>query len=399
MSYYAYIQNQNAQTKLEKNTDTHYKTNWHIIPNQKFGQLMHPKDWEFMMTKMSRFRPVYQKISLGHSVPLASIAGINNTSGEIVAFNNTLPILIYHDTKYHTNQTTNSQFIKSLEGETFDGSTHEATMLQTFQVHKSLWDQGWKFEPLVDAQNVRVLYPGNNGCELEWHIQEGDKNKYWINHQNIGNWQRKVEDMSMNVITPSEKITSWKDDPTISREDQLRFTHGALKWTKGVIFRNPPYNVLLKLEPIIAPSTSKRIIHYCKIFITINTTWEYLPFSFNTPSSTIPKFMYNMKKTNGWDGLIIQPLQNSLAEEDDEDSSEKIGVNGNFITPKGDKLRDISYSVDPVTTLDITQTQVTYDQIKDPITKKIKLTPITEGTTKTITVNDDLEDHIHKNYN
>uniref|UniRef100_A0AAU7DZW0 Structural protein VP n=1 Tax=Mops bat parvovirus TaxID=3141925 RepID=A0AAU7DZW0_9VIRU len=379
-SFFCYIGNSNQETSIEESAKK-YNTNWHLIPNQRYGQVLHPRHWEQLMSRASRYRLVHQKVSIGHGVPLASIAAIGSNTGEIVAFNNTLPILIYQDNSHHTLYQVNTQFPEALEGETFTGSKHDAFVLQKYEVPKDNWEAGWKFEPLVHAEDVQILYPGNNGCEFNWHIQEGDSNKYVINHQNATNWIRASKDRTVNTIYKNTMIAHHKYDPSFPEHESVRWSSGKIHYSEGTIYRNPPPNILLKLEPIVAPSTNKPIIHYCKLFITIKCEWEYLPFNYSIPSSVIPKvsikYLDKDNKTNTDTGYITQPLQNIIEEEDMRDTTNTpVKDMHNFMTPGGkSQLGDMTTTLEPSSNYSITQKRIYYSGSARQEPKKVKTDP------------------------
>lgn len=308
-SFYCYVSNQNRANAAVTNEEF-INTHWHLFPNQSCKHTMTYKQFEHLIGSSSRIKPVSQKISIGHGVPLASIAAVAGQQGEIIAFNNTLPILLYQDNDYFTIHQKNDQNIPAREGEEFDGSTHKAFMLSEFLEPKNSIDN-WSFDPFVQADRINILYPGNNGCSFEWHVHDDDKNKYYQISHTANSWYRKQADQTAATWKMDTQITIGKQDPTQSVKHQVRWLSGGLESTDN-IYRHPIPNLLIKLQPIIAPSTQKRIVHYCKLFCTIETVWEYLPFTTNYPVDRIPKRI--IREAKKWVTTI--PVQLGITEED-----------------------------------------------------------------------------------
>lgn len=258
-------------------------TGWHIIPNQTIKQIFKIRDYIYASEHFTRMKLKHQKLSIGHGVPLASIAALSATQGEIIAFNNTLPMWIYKDEHYYTYFQQPTQDTDFHEGESFDGSKIVPKMMNHFLDHKGS-DCGQNFQPLSDEDNVMILYPGNNGCEIHWDVSDEDAGKYHLIGNTPKNWMGATKDTSTNILEWNGDITPGNRDYTATIREQVRFMKGVLGNGSGnVLMVKPIPHTLIKLEPICAPSTNKALPHYCKIFINIESTWDIMPRPANLP--------------------------------------------------------------------------------------------------------------------
>lgn len=313
-TFYCYIKNDNEELF---NTESKYrKTGWHLLPNQLIGQAMFPKQIDYIHNNFSRIKPINQTIKIGHSIPLASIAAISSTGGEIVAFNNTLYMLIYKDIHYATINTYNPDIINQCEGETIKDASVQATMLKQYSDAKQSANTDVMFNPFVDDDNIEILYPGNNGCTLTWNVHDYDKHIYKNLSNTKYNWGTSSAKFKANYLPIDERITKFM--PSDADDNiKLCLTVGS---NDMCYYKNPIPNYLIKLLPIISPSTNKNLPHYCKIMFNIEMTWEGLPIQKHNPYMRVPLLSYQDASTKS--NVLIHG-QNIISEEHSFKNGEK----------------------------------------------------------------------------
>lgn len=283
-SFFTYISNKNYDLITTSTTQKHCDTGWHLIPNQWIYQTLKNREVEHIVQKYSRIKPVKQTVLMGHGIPLSSVKAISDKQGEIIAFNNTLYMLIYHDVHNVTRHQTNKDNIIHSEGESYKSGTIATQILKKYQHPIALNNVQHNFDPFQDPQNVKILYAGNNGCQIEWNVQEEDAGKYWSFATIPHHWYRSENDQTIPTLPILKEITPCNNDPTIAIKEELRWTHGCLN--NGIKFRNPINNILIKVLPIASPSTNCQLPHYCKLWIQIKQTWQGIQRDDKIPMST-----------------------------------------------------------------------------------------------------------------
>lgn len=132
----------------------------------------------------------------------------------VPAFNNTLSMWIYEDDNYYTYHQAPNTDIDFPEAENYDGSTLKPIVLPQYVDIATSANVGQTFSPLVNPDDVTILYPGNNGCETHWHISDEDTSKYFLIGNTRYNWMRKSSDQTINYIGWIDDITPGIRDPT-----------------------------------------------------------------------------------------------------------------------------------------------------------------------------------------
>lgn len=313
---------------------------------------MHKKTDKYICEHYSRIKPMYQSVSISHSIPLASIAAINNTQGEIIAFNNTLYSLIYQDTTYTTQHIKNEDEIVFLEGEK-NGTSIQPYMLPTYVEKGGEKTNGIQFSPFYHPENMKILYPGNNGCELTWSVQDEHKHIYKNLSNGPYNWRLKTK--TCNYIKPKEEITICQAlESSATLPVQLR--HGS---NKKVAYMNPIPNILIKVLPICAPSTCKRLPHYCKSLITIKMGWEVIKHQITMPLYMTPFCDFSSKE----DHVSIRiPGSTNISEEHENE----VDIPLTWKTPgNSDLAGEFLYEID-------TEANIEYYENKKQKFKKVK---------------------------
>lgn len=326
ISFFAYYKNDPNEATEKDNR----QTGWHFIPNRRFKNCMTMSQFQYIINTYSRIKPVEQTDSLSHSIPLASMAAVGN-QGEIVAFNNTLYSLIYQDRQHFTIDSQPDFPMENPEGEEM-GTTSKAKMLEQFTEKGNGRKLGIEFSPLYDAEHMKILYPGNNGCEIKWHVDDCDKHIY-KNMSNGGfNWRYK-DIKSANYILPDEIVTIHQEER--SKETlPVQLRHGS---NKKIAYMKPIPNILVKVLPIIAPSTCKLLPHYCKVLITIKMKWLAIKHGWQAPLYNTPVCKYT---DENYKYHVMIPGTLNISEEHEYEQ----GENWEWLAPDGTtKLPNVDY--------------------------------------------------------
>lgn len=286
-----YVKNKNQQ--VTGKDDTARDTGWHLIPNQLFIHTMSYHELERLYTIAHQIKAVKQIVTIGHAVPLTSIASIiPSQTGEIVAFNNTLPLWIYQDKPLYTRFQINSNITTNPEGDT------ETTVitLPTFTDIKNS-ERFMQWDPLHEMEQVDVLYPGNTGCTIEWNIHNEDYDKYWDLNTTQQEWSKTTATTLARTIYDKDYITPYPKTPGATIPQTIYLNKQQLHSNNPCII-HPINNILMKMEPIHSPATLKNLLHWAKVMISVKTTFEFKPRYFNIPTELALKQEFKPNNDN-----------------------------------------------------------------------------------------------------